>query len=176
MLNSMTADTQRWRSVVGFDGLYEVSSRGDVRSIPRLDRMGRRNRSGRILKPGRDKKGYLFVGLCKDGKQVTRRVHTLVLEAFAGTCPPGQQCRHLDGNPGNNCWPENICWGTASEDRRDQVRIGTHKESRKTRCVNDHLLAGDNLRIDPVTGARECRACARDSQRRCRRDSRPQQA
>lgn len=51
-------------------------------------------------------------------------VHRLVLWAFVGPCPEGQQCRHLDGKPGNNRL-ENLCWGTAKEDREDQRRLGT---------------------------------------------------
>lgn len=64
--------------------------------------------------------GYLKVAL---GATDQRQVHRLVLEAFVGPCPPGMQCRHLDGNPKNNRL-ENLCWGTSKENHEDAARHG----------------------------------------------------
>lgn len=51
-------------------------------------------------------------------------VHRLVLEAFVGPCPPGMECRHLDGDGGNNR-PENLKWGTHQENEDDKKRHAT---------------------------------------------------
>lgn len=51
-------------------------------------------------------------------------VHRLVLEAFVGPCPPGFECRHLDGDPSNNCL-DNLAWGTPKSNQGDRVRHGT---------------------------------------------------
>jgi hypothetical protein len=64
--------------------------------------------------------GHLWAKL---GHHDQRPVHQLVLEAFVGPCPPGLECRHLDGDPTNNeLW--NLCWGTRTENMEDMVRHG----------------------------------------------------
>lgn len=52
-------------------------------------------------------------------------VHRLMLETFVGPCPPGMECRHLDGNPANN-HIENLRWGTRKENIHDAMKHGTH--------------------------------------------------
>jgi hypothetical protein len=123
-----------WMPVVGYEGFYEVSRGGaGVRSVPRTDTLGRKQ-GGFILRPKTDRKGYLEVHLSKNGVKRMHKVHHLVLEAYVGPRPAGQQCRHMDGDPANNRWPENICWGTPGEDHRDQVRLGTHYNASKECC------------------------------------------
>jgi hypothetical protein len=65
------------------------------------------------------------VKLCS-GKRPGRLlgVHTIVLWTFRGKAKKGQECRHLDGNPRNNCL-SNLAWGTRSENVRDAIRHGT---------------------------------------------------
>jgi hypothetical protein len=127
---------KRWRPVLGYEGRYEVSGSGDVLSLARTLPDGRR-RKARLLKtfpmPGT---GYLAVRLSKDGCAVTRSVHQLVAEAFHGPRPPGHETRHLDGNRLHNT-PENVVWGTRSENTRDQVRHGTHRGLRANRLRNE---------------------------------------
>ena len=84
-----------------------------------------RGTSGRWLKPRKiNKYGHLSVLMSREKKEYQRLVHRLVLEAFAGPCPEGMQCRHLDGNPGNNSL-ENLKWGTPKENSEDTLRHGT---------------------------------------------------
>lgn len=107
---------ERWRSVVGYEGLYEVSDLGRVRS---------KYRGGRILVPqltGR----YLSVKLCRDGKVTTRRVHRLVAEAFLGPLPPGQHTRHGPGGRLDNRLV-NLSYGTPLQNSHDQERDGTRR-------------------------------------------------
>ena len=81
-------------------------------------------RRSKYLKPEL-REGYKLVKLCADGKETTLSVHRLVLEAFEGPCPPGNECRHLDGNPTNNRL-DNLKWGTPSENQADSIKHGTH--------------------------------------------------
>src|SRR5690606_33458839 len=118
-------------------GLYEVSDAGDVRSLPRP------HTRGKVLKPIRDKRGYLRVGLSKCGQVRTRLVHHLVLEAFVGPRPEGQECRHLEGDPSDNRL-RMIEWGTPRQNGLDQVRHGTHQQSRKTHCKQGHPYDEEN--------------------------------
>lgn len=70
-----------------------------------------------------DGDGYLTVGLTRDGKQYTRRIHRLVLDAFVGLRPKGMQSLHDDGNRQNNR-PDNLSWGTPLKNAEDRDRHG----------------------------------------------------
>ena len=145
-----------WLPVVGFEGLYEVSSNGRVASL-----LGRNRR---ILRAG-DSRGYRLVILRRGGMSHTRLVHRLVLEAFVGPRPEGMVARHLNGDPGDNRL-ENLAWGTQSENNYDKVRHGTHHNANKTHCPSGHEYRGDNIKW--YKGFRFCRACHRISERRRR--------
>lgn len=116
-----------WKAVVGYEGLYEVSDRGEVRSLDRWvpNRHGTRSwRRGAIMRQVLlNKSGYPAVGLSKDGVQSLVKVHVLVAEAFIGPRPEGYVTRHLDGDPTNNR-KSNIRWGTWQENSDDRTRHG----------------------------------------------------
>ena len=99
---------ERWLPVVGFEGLYEVSNLGKVRSLPRQVRcnprgMGNRVRvsPGKLLRPD-NCGGYRRVVLCKKNVHYRRAVHTLVLMAFVGPCPEGMEGCHKNGIRNDN--------------------------------------------------------------------------
>jgi len=119
---------ERWLPVVGYEGLYEVSARGQVRSLDRTIRQGAlgylRNYPGRLLAQACNG-GYWKVTLSREGRARFVCVHRLVLEAFDGPCPPGQQALHGPAGRLVNYWPENLRWGTPTENQRDRRRDGT---------------------------------------------------
>lgn len=116
---------ERWLPVVGYEGMYEVSDLGRVRSIDRVVTSGRRWKA-RIRKLIRVNDGalrYLTVVLSRGSKVVCRSVHVLVLEAFSGPRPAGHQARHLNGKPHDNSF-KNLKWGTPKENGQDRVLHG----------------------------------------------------
>lgn len=122
-----------WRDVKGYEGFYQVSSWGRVKSLPRIVPMkngpngtflNRTYRVGEKMLKGSWDGHYFHVILSQSWKEEVRLIHRLVLEAFVGPAPEGMQCRHLDGDSKNNQL-SNVCWGTVGENGGDRVRHGT---------------------------------------------------
>lgn len=119
-----------WRDVQGFEGWYQVSSQGRVRSLPRTVNAPNlygpcsRKYPGRVMKLQQTKFGHLTVPLRRNGQVKLALVHRLVCEAFHGPCPPDKQhCAHRDGDPTNNR-TENLRWATVRENSEDTRRHG----------------------------------------------------
>jgi hypothetical protein len=117
-----------WKDVPGYEGQYQVSNEGRVRSLDReieqMSRWGspyRRKVDGVILRPGRMPAGHMSVSL---GRFNSQCVHKLVLLAFVGTAPDGHECLHENGDPADNRL-ENLRWGSRADNIRDAVRHGT---------------------------------------------------
>lgn len=126
---------ETWKGIPGF-GAYEASDKGRIRSVDRMS--GARSVKGVPLKPWANNRGYLMVKPTgDDGAKRPRTVHTLVLLTFAGPCPAGQESRHLDDDPLNNWWPENLAYGTKKENAADKFRNGGQAPTPKAyECVN----------------------------------------
>lgn len=126
---------EKWLPVVDFEGLYEVSNKGDVRSCERMCSVQSSTGSRHVrcyraitLRVCFNNVGYPIVFLSKQGKKKARKVHVLVAQAFLGPCPNGFLVRHLDGNPKNNCI-HNLAYGTPRENNLDKARHGTTRLS-----------------------------------------------
>lgn len=142
--------TEEWRDIPGWEGLYQASSLGRIRSVVRAregkNRWGpitRRYGSGRILKHNvrNDRGGYWQVTLSDGGKRSTRLVHRLVCEAFKGGPPHGRPLvAHLNGNPADNR-PENLVWATAQENQDHRKLHGT--DCRGGRNPNAKFAGGE---------------------------------
>lgn len=106
--------SERWLPVLGYEGFYEISDRGRVRSVPRID-IRKVPRGGKLMIWQMDRRtGYWQVKLCKDGKARCLYVHSLVLEAFVSPRPPGLETLHADDDRANPCLG-NLSWGTRKE-------------------------------------------------------------
>ena len=93
-----------YRTVQGYEGLYEISNYGRVKSL-NYNRTGKE----RIMKPAANTKGYLCVGLFKDGKMKSHRVHRLVASAFIENPDELPEVNHKDEDKTNNC-ANNLEW------------------------------------------------------------------
>ena len=114
-----------WKAVVGYEGFYEVSDQGRVRSLPRTvpSRGGFRVSPGRMRALVPKSNRYLTVILSKQGAIKCCHVHQLVLGAFVGPCPAGMETLHYDGDKTNNNLI-NLRYGSRSENRSDGKRLG----------------------------------------------------
>ena len=113
-----------WKDVIGFEGLYEVSNMGNVKSVDRYVKGKYENSlklmKGKNMRLKKNREGYLAVGLSKCSKQKILLVHRLVWEAFNGNIQEGYQVNHIDENKTNNILSnlnimtakENVNWGT----------------------------------------------------------------
>jgi hypothetical protein len=102
-----------WKAVPGYEGAYEVSDQGRVRKT-----------NAALLAQTKMRSGHVSVHLCRR----MFYVHRLVLLTFVGSpadyrADTRVECRHLDGNPSNNCL-DNLRWGTVKENRADRRRLG----------------------------------------------------
>jgi len=116
-----------WKDVPGYEGFYQVSNLGRVKSMARIriaGRGGAQQLPERLKKPGKTKFGYIVVGLYRNSKCKQCWMHRLVLEAFIGPRPHKMETRHLDGDKTNNRL-ENLKWGTIEENWEDKRRHGT---------------------------------------------------
>lgn len=128
MRDQDTAD-ERWRPVVEWEGFYEVSNVGRVRSVARMvrNRFSTRLIEGRIKAPGHHPYGYESHALTAEGRtRKTLLAHRMVLEAFVQPRPDDQVARHLNGDCTDNR-VENLSWGTQKENIQDAVRHGRMK-------------------------------------------------
>lgn len=168
----------QWMPIPGYEGLYEASDQGSIRSLDRTvaTRNGRSLRfRGATLSATAREDGHLKVSLSRNGEVSSRKVHQLVMEAFVGPCPSGREVCHGDGDPTNNRFA-NLRYDTHAANTKDRVRHGVHHHAVKTRCPQGHPLAGPNLKASALArGNRVCRACgsAHATISRLRKSGRP---
>ncbi len=121
-----------FRDVKDFEGLYQVSNRGNVKSLERIDNNNHPIKE-RILKFGKTKTGYLFVNICKEGKRKNTKVHRLVVEAFPEICGElfeGYQVDHIDTNRENNN-ADNLRCVTPRENKNNPLTKRHYSEAKK---------------------------------------------
>jgi len=106
---------EKWRDVVGFEGLYKVSNFGRIQTV----------KTGKIKEQTISKSDNRpYLSLWKNNKIKVCRPHKLVMEAFVSLRPEGLECCHNDGNPQNNHW-SNLRWDTPKNNHADKVKHGT---------------------------------------------------
>jgi hypothetical protein len=108
--------SEEWRAIPGYEGLYEASSLGRIRS---------HHRGGKIKEAVQTRDGYLLTFLHLDGTRHGYNVHRLVCLAFHGLPPEdGMEAAHLDGSRLNNV-PDNLVWATRLQNIRHKIEHGT---------------------------------------------------
>lgn len=121
-----------WKSVEGFEGLYEVSNTGEVKSLERFteNNGGKQMRREKLLKQRAGSHGHLIVVLSKDSKTYPRLVHRLVATAFIPNPDGKPVVDHIDTNPQNNN-VNNLRWVTIQENALNPLTRKHNSESKK---------------------------------------------
>lgn len=115
-----------WKPVLEFEGLYEVSSTGRVRSLDKIVRntaVSSRMIRGQVVTPYIRPAGYATVRLSRAAKKRSCYVHRLVAAAFHGAGKPGDEVCHRDGQKLNNA-ATNLYWGSRTQNMADRGRLG----------------------------------------------------
>lgn len=119
-----------WKDILGYEGLYQVSSCGEVRSldtiVTQISRHGtpmQRVYYGKVLKQRTGKAGYNYIILSKEGLQKTHKVHRLVALHFVESVTGCEVVNHIDGDKLNNHF-SNLEWTTVTGNNRHAVNLG----------------------------------------------------
>lgn len=166
-----------WKDIKGYEGLYQVSNTGKIKSLERL----RRNHSKtqlveeKIKNARKDPQGYLMLDLYKDNKPKTIRVHRLVAETFISNPDEKDTVNHIDGNKENNDI-SNLEWSTFEEQNNHfyknnlksqesidkSIKAMNKASSKKTKCLNDGVVydsASEASRAVGVSASLIMRVC-----------------
>ena len=140
---------QEWKPVQGYQGLYEVSDHGVVRSLDRavsLPNGKTKKITGKIIAPKRHSQGYRFVSLSQGGATKNKYIHRLVATAFIANPLGLAEVNHISGNKADNC-VENLQWVTHKENVQHAYANGL-----SSNVGGNHYLAAGV--IDNVLGKR----------------------
>ena len=146
------SESEVWKDVVGYEGLYQVSNKGNIYSVERKDTLGR-NWGGLILKPVCDPRGYLKVVLHKNGIRKDKRIHRLVTEAFIPNQNNCLEINHKDEIKTNN-HVENLEWCTREHNinHGERTEKARQKLSKRVKAVN--VKSGEIITFSSTMEAR----------------------
>lgn len=131
-----------WKDIFGYEGFYQVSNLGRVKSLDRIIKYKpsktrgeyEAKTNGKISTQHKNIDGYIRVDLCKDGKHKSSLVHRLVALHFIPNPGMLNQVNHIDGDKTNN-YVDNLEWCTQAENAAHAVKIGLFKPHNERRVV-----------------------------------------
>lgn len=174
-----------WKDILGFEGLYQVSNMGNIRSVERTVMFGNQQRTVKqlLLRPFKKNNGYLVVKLYKDRVQYTVYVHRIVAMVYCEGYFEDMDVNHKDGIKDNNVY-SNLEWCTRSENIKHSIsvlhnKVGNFTTGRKwQKPIVQLSLAGEKIRdwksayeVQRVLGISESaiRKCLYGNNQKCRR-------
>ncbi len=146
-----------WRDVPGFEGIYQASNQGRIKSLDRFEKFQefKRGRKGRILKQRLDRYGYPCVALMKNSFHKHFTVHRIIALVWIGE-PTGPQINHKDGIKINNL-PENLEYCSSQENVIHSHKTGLSKKRLgKANSLSMPVLAIKDTAIIEFDCLREC--------------------
>lgn len=168
MPNYITYKQEIWADIPGYEGAYQVSDFGDVRSLDRVvnhKRWGTMKRKGKMLKQVKNSDGYPGVYLYRDGEMTRQPVHRLVAELFCEKTGDDLEVNHRNENKEDNR-ASNLEWITHA----DNVRYGTGNP-RRAKSLSIPVIAtredGTELRFESCADAARTLGILRGEISRC---------
>lgn len=138
-----------WKPIAGYEGLYEVSNLGRIKSLGRFRRAKGEALTWmdeRIKAPSPQREGYLSAHLYREGRMSKRYVHRLVAEAFLQNPIDLPEVNHLDGDKRNNSLP-NLEWSSRSDNCRHAIDTALYKMAKGEDSGNAKITELDVLEI-----------------------------
>lgn len=133
-------ENEIWEDIVGYEGLYQVSNLGRVKSLSRdIPAKGlgyQRVNPEKVLKPGLYSNGYLFVVLCVNYKKSQQLIHRIVAKTFIENIELKPDVNHKDGNKKNNN-ENNLEWVTKKENTQHAIKLGLIDRRKPIVAFND---------------------------------------
>jgi len=142
---------ETWIDMIGYEGYYQVSSEGRIRSVDRLIANPTRKRKGKIMKQCIDGKGYKALSISKDGKFKMLTVHRLVAMSFLGYS--NLTVNHKNGIKTDNRI-KNLEFMTQKENNRHANRLGLVNYVKGEKCHLSKLTGKDVLEIRKMEGVK----------------------
>lgn len=137
--------TEIWKSVIGYEGYYDVSDHGRVRSLNRQVRGKHTRLVGSTRCLDNSWNGYARISLWKQNKRNRFLVHRLVYAAFVGEIPEGKEVNHIDSDPNNNS-VDNLEVVTHAENMQHAAkkgRLSKKLNAKQVRDIRNIASAGD---------------------------------
>jgi hypothetical protein len=146
-MSRRTIAPEAWKPIPGFEGSYEASTHGRIRSLDRIVNFAasasqpehEKRLRGKILRRSFTK-GYPCVSLYRGSVRTQKMVHAVIAETFLGPRPPGTLACHGNGVR-TECDVDNIYWGTPQDNADDRIRHGNNLPGSQNR--NSKLLESD---------------------------------
>jgi len=146
--------TEVWKDIQGYEGIYQVSNLGNVRSLDRIEKWygSERPRKGRVMATKLDKNCYLVVGLRNGTCQKLKRVHRLVAEAFIPNPNNLPEVNHKDENKANNA-VSNLEWCNTNYNVRYGTGIERRSRQKRKKVIQCDLNCAKIREFDSITEA-----------------------
>lgn len=139
-----------WKDIQGYEGLYQVSNLGNIKSLHYRARTGNPKSNiqySRNMKLFIEKSGYVSIKLCKSGHSKRYLVHRIVANAFIPNPQSKPQINHKDGNKSNNT-VNNLEWTTNSENQKHAVNLGLKEKNTVGQMGHKNVMAKPIIQYD----------------------------
>lgn len=132
---------EEWKPIPGYEGYYELSSTGKVRSVGHTvkSKGGARTTNGRVRRQYQGTNGYMYVNLSVCNKSYRKTVHRLIALAFIPNPGNLPEINHIDGDKTNNN-VSNLEWCTHKYNTQHAYDKGLNSNKRRVRCIETGMV------------------------------------